>query len=388
MTPDPEQTLKSDDSAAILVVDDEQWNRELMQAMLAPLGYRIHLAREGEETLQKVADIHPDAILLDLIMPGMDGFETARRLKNDERYRHIPIIIVTAALEEDSRIRALEIGVDDFLNKPVNRSELLARLRTCLRIKAFHDRLLRHQEELEEKVAERTRALEKSFEKIQEASLETIHRLTRAAEYRDEETGDHIQRMSLMAATIARGMGLNQSVIERMLYSTPMHDIGKIGIPDRILTKPGKLDETEWKIMKQHTVIGGRILEGSSFGFLRLGQVIALTHHERWDGSGYPEGLSGRNIPLVGRITAIADVFDALTSKRPYKEAFSQEHSLAIIADCRGSHFDPQVVDVFFQMQDEIIAIHEQYRQDTIRPWDKIFGAFNPDHTQAAQKYA
>ncbi len=357
------QQMVANDSPLILVVDDEQWNRKLMDSMLTPLGYRVDLAANGEEALRKAAAVAPDAILLDLIMPGMDGFETTRRLKEDQRFGQIPIIIVTASREEDSRIRALEIGADDFLTKPVNRSELLARLRNHLKLKAYQDRLLYHQVELEEKVTERTRELRQSFEKIKEASLETIQRLTRAAEYRDEDTGDHIQRMSLLAAAVARRMGLEEQVVENLLYATPMHDIGKIGIPDRILTKPGKLDPGEWKIMKQHTLIGARILEGSTIGFLRLGKVIALTHHERWDGSGYPNGLAGKGIPLVGRIVAIADVFDALTTKRPYKEAFSLQKSFSIIEEGNGSHFDPSVVRAFFSVQDEVIDIQERYQE-------------------------
>ncbi len=363
-----DQSVSSQASADILVVDDEQWNRELMESMLNPLGYRIHLALDGREALEKCAEIYPDAILLDLIMPGLDGFEVAHRLKNDPRYQQIPIIVVTASKDEDSRIRALEIGVDDFLTKPVNRSELQARLRNHLKLKYYQDRLLRHQAELEDTVAERTRDLQKSYEKVRKASLETIQRLTRAAEYRDEETGDHIQRMSLMTVAVARSLNLDQKVIDRLLYATPMHDIGKIGIPDRILIKPGKLTPGEWQIMKQHTSIGAKILEGSHIGFLRLGEVIALTHHERWDGSGYPRGLSGRDIPLVGRIVAIADVFDALTSKRPYKEPFSLDRSVSIIRENTGSHFDPHIAEAFLSIIDEIEDIQKQYQQEGISP--------------------
>jgi len=350
-------------SMNILVVDDEQWNRELMQHMLSPMGYSIHMAVDGRDALKKAAEIHPDVILLDLIMPNMDGIETARCLKQDPRFQHIPIIVVTAATQEDSRIQALEIGVDDFLNKPVNRSELAARLRNHLKLKSYHDQLRRHQEVLEGKVAERTRELEHSYTLIRKASLETIQRLTWAAEYRDEETGNHIRRMSFMAVAIARSMGLSPKVLDRMMYATPMHDIGKIGIPDHILTKPGKLDPDEWEVMKQHTTIGARILGGSQIGFLRLGEVIALTHHERWDGTGYPQGISGTDIPLVGRIVAIADVFDALTNKRPYKDAISVDKSLSIIKANRGSHFDPSIVDVFLSIQEEIVSIQEQYNQ-------------------------
>ena len=363
-----DRLLSNPSSADVLVVDDEQWNRDLMESMLSPLGYQVHLVRDGQEALEACEGIKPDAILLDLLMPGLDGFEVARNLKNDLRFQQIPIIVVTASKDEDSRIRALDIGVDDFLTKPVNSSELQARLRNHLKLKYYQDRLLRHQAELEDTVAKRTRDLQKSYEKIREGSLETIQRLTRAAEYRDEETGDHIQRMSLMTVAVARSLGLDQKVIDRLLYATPMHDIGKIGIPDHILLKPGKLNPDEWNIMKQHTTIGAKILKGSRIGFLRLGEVIALTHHERWDGSGYPQGLLGRAIPLVGRIVAIADVFDALTSKRPYKEALSLERSVAIIKEDTGTHFDPEITDAFLSVIDEIQDIQKQYQQEGRNP--------------------
>ena len=194
------------------------------------------------------------------------------------------------------------------------------------------------------------------------ASLDTIYRLSRAAEYRDEHTGAHILRMSKYSAIIARTMGLAERVVESILYAAPMHDIGKIGIPDRILLKPATLDADEWAIMKQHTVIGGKILEASDAGVIRLGEIIALTHHEKWDGTGYPKGLRGNKIPLVGRIVAIVDVFDALISKRPYKEAFSLEQSLGIIKESSGTRFDPNVVDAFFAAEDKLLAIKEKYK--------------------------
>ena len=199
---------------------------------------------------------------------------------------------------------------------------------------------------------------------IKAASLETIYRLSMAAEYKDKETGAHIKRMSRYSAAVTRRMGLDESTIETILYAAPMHDLGKIGIPDLILMKPAKLDPAEWEIMKQHTVIGAKILKGSDAEFIRLGETIALSHHEKWDGSGYPNSLKGIEIPIAGRITAIADVFDALTSKRPYKEPFSVEKSLAIIRKGRGSHFDPDVVDAFFAIQDEILTIKKQYGDD------------------------
>ena len=213
-----------------------------------------------------------------------------------------------------------------------------------------------------------------TMKKLKEASLDTIHRLARAAEYKDKDTGAHIIRMSNYSATVARKMGLNDRTVEAILYAAPMHDVGKIGTPDQILLKPGKLDPDEWEIMKQHTSNGGRILEGSSAGFIKLAEVIALTHHEKWDGSGYPDGLKGSKIPLIGRVVAIGDVFDALTSKRPYKEAFPLDIAYGIIRESRGSHFDPDVVDAFFSIEDEILSIKERYKDKDDRLFVRIAG--------------
>nr|HID57863.1 two-component system response regulator [Desulfobacterales bacterium] len=346
----------------VLVVDDEDRNLRLMEAMLVTLGYEVIQARDGEEALKKVQEIPPDVILLDIMMPKMDGFEVARLLKEDEETKIIPIVMVTALKEVEDRVKALDVGADDFLTKPVDKTELEARVKSLLKVKAYNDYVRNYQKELESEVSKRTDQVRSAFEKIKVTSLEIIHRLSRAAEYKDEDTGRHIQRMSHYAAAIARRMGMNEDTVESILYAAPMHDVGKIGIPDRILLKPAKLDPDEWETMKEHTIIGGRILEGSDTRFVKLAEVIALTHHEKWDGTGYPTGLKGTKVPLAGRITAIADVFDALSSKRPYKPAFSLEKSFTIIREGRGSHFDPDVVDAFFSVKDEILAIREKYK--------------------------
>ncbi|HSL61656.1 MAG TPA: two-component system response regulator [Desulfotignum sp.] len=346
----------------ILVVDDEDRNLRLMEAMLLPAGYHIRTAGDGEQALDVVSKERVDVILLDVMMPKMDGYEVAFRLKSDPGTKIIPIVMVTALHATEDRIKAIEAGADDFLTKPVDKTEVRARVASLVKVKAYNDYMRDHQRELESAVAERTRDLKEAFDRIKSVSLEAIYRLTRAAEYKDEDTGSHIQRMSNYAAAIARHMGLGKRVTESILYATPMHDIGKIGIPDRILLKPGKLDPEEWAVMKQHTVMGARILEGSSTGIIRLGEIVALTHHEKWDGSGYPRGLKGRQIPLAGRIVAIVDVFDALTSKRPYKEAFPLDKSYDIIRQGCGMHFDPKVVDVFFSAQTDILKIKETYQ--------------------------
>jgi putative two-component system response regulator len=227
-----------------------------------------------------------------------------------------------------------------------------------------------YRKELESEVTRRTGELKIALEKIKAASLDTIYRLSMASEYKDEETGAHIKRMSRYCAAVARRMGLDEITIETILYAVPMHDVGKIGIPDSVLLKPASLNPVEWEIMKLHTVIGAKILKGSDAEFIRLAETIAQSHHEKWDGSGYPNGLKGADIPLAGRIVAIADVFDALVTKRPYKEPFPWAKSLAIIKEGRGSHFDPDVVDAFFAIQDEILAIKEQCDKDDQEAFD------------------
>jgi len=358
------------DKPVILVVDDQIQNIELLEAHLVPQGYEIVKAANGEEALGKLSGDQIDLILLDVMMPGMDGFEVTRRVRQDDTHRLLPIILITALRETEDRVKGIEAGCDDFISKPVDKMELLARVRSLLKVKAYNDLMSNYRKELESEVSSRTGELKHAFERIKAASLDTIYRLSVASEYKDKDTGAHIKRMSHYCAAVARRMGLEQSTVETILYAAPMHDVGKIGIPDLILVKPAKLDPVEWEIMKQHTVIGVKILKGSDAEFIRLGETIAQSHHEKWDGSGYPNGLKGIEIPIAGRITAIADVFDALTSKRPYKEAFSVEKSLAIIKEGRGSHFDPDVVDAFFTIRDEILSIKKQYGEDNQQAFD------------------
>jgi putative two-component system response regulator len=348
----------------ILVVDDEPQNIELLEAYLAPQGYEIVTAANGKEALEKIPGNQIDLILLDVMMPGMDGFEVIRRVRQDAIHQLLPIIMVTALRETEDRVKGIETGCDDFISKPVDRMELLARVRSLLKVKAYNDLLSNYREELESEVTGRTEELKHALEKIKAASLETIYRLSMASEYKDKDTGVHIKRMSRFSAAVARRMGLNEAAIETILYAAPMHDLGKIAIPDKILLKPGMLDPVEWEIMKKHTIIGANILKGSDAEIIKLAETIARSHHEKWDGNGYPDGLKGIEIPIACRITAIADVFDALTSKRPYKEPLSVKTSLAIVREGRGSQFDPDVVDAFFAIQDEILKIKKEYDDD------------------------
>ena len=349
----------------IMVVDDEDSNLRLMEALLIPHGYDVILAQDGRQAIDLIEESPPDVILLDVMMPVMNGFELAEKLKSSEETHHIPIVMVTALNNFDDRIKAIEAGADDFLSKPVDETELTARVRSLVKVKTLHDHMKNYQKELETEVEKRTRQLYSSYEKIKKSSFDTIMRLSRAAEYKDEDTGAHVKRMSHYSAAIAEKMGLNETTVESILLASPMHDVGKIGIPDKILLKPGKLDNKEWTTMKMHASIGGEILAGAKSGFIRLAEIIALTHHEKWDGSGYPLGLKGKQIPLVGRIVALGDVFDALTSKRPYKDAFSIEKSFAIIRETTGTHFDPDVVKAFFSIIDHILAIKKKFMDET-----------------------
>jgi len=360
------------DKQVILIVDDQLPNIELLEAYLAPQGYEIVKAANGEEALEKLSGNQIDLILLDVMMPDMDGFEVTHKVRQNAAHLLLPIILVTALRETEDRIKGIEAGCDDFISKPVDKMELLARVRSLLKVKAYNDLLNNYREELESEVTKRTEELKHAMEKIKAASLETIYRLSMASEYKDTDTGAHIKRMSRYSAVVARRMGLTEETVATILYAAPMHDLGKVGIPDKILLKPAMLDSAEWEIMKTHTVIGAKILEGSDAEFIKLGEIIARSHHEKWDGSGYPDGLNGKKIPISGRITAIADVFDALTSKRPYKDPFSVEDSLVIIKAGRGNHFDPDVVDAFFAIQDEILAIKKKYDNDNQQPFDDL----------------
>jgi putative two-component system response regulator len=352
----------------ILVVDDEAPNRMVLEGMLISQGYDVALAEDGPEALRMVAARPPDVVLLDVMMPDMDGFEVLRRLRDQEETRHLPVVMVTALSASEHRVRSLDLGADDFLTKPVDMAELRARVRSLVQVKAFHDHMQHDKEELEAQVQERTRALRRAMLDLKAASLETVLRLSRAAEYKDDDTGEHVLRMSRYAAAIATKMALSEQQVEEILHAAPMHDVGKIGIPDRVLMKPGRLDEDEWQLMRRHCKFGQQILADSKAPVIQLAESIALNHHEKWDGSGYPRGLKGGDIPLSARIVAAGDVFDALTSRRPYKEAFTVERSLDIMREGRGSHFDPAVLDAFLATLDEILNIRARVLDQGIPP--------------------
>jgi len=305
------------------------------------------------------------------MMPGMDGFAVTTTIRKMPEFADLPIVMVTALSAKGDRLKAVEAGANDFVAKPIDSTELGVRMASLLRMKKYHDELKDYQEHLSQMVAERTSALRAALGDLEharqatvQAHMETIHKLSAAAEYKDEDTASHIMRMSRYCAAIATAHGMNEDEVDLILNSSPMHDIGKMGIPDAILLKPGKLDEEEWEVMRRHTIIGASILRGGSSKYLDAGADIALSHHEKWDGSGYPRGLAGEDIPLCGRICALADVFDALTTKRPYKNALSNERALEIMAAGRGSHFDPALYDLFLENLDQVLAIQQSFKEE------------------------
>jgi len=352
----------------ILIVDDEEGNRDMLGQILTSMGHEVELADDGFQALSMIK-LGFDLVLLDITRPGLDGFQVAARIREHFDVQELPICMVTGLSGREERLGAIEAGANDFINKPVDMVEMNVRLASLLRLKESHDTVKQHQAELEATVEQRTRDLKKALQesaqaerKAYHAQLETIERLVLAAEYKDEDTAFHIKRMSRYSHLLAIKLRLRPQECEIILNASPMHDVGKIGIPDPILLKPGKFELDEWEIMKHHAMIGARILGGSDSELLRAGEIIAISHQEKWDGSGYPNGLSGENIPLHGRIVAIADVFDALTSKRPYKEPFSNEKALEIMREGRGKHFDPTMLDMFLNNFVEIEKIQNQYR--------------------------
>jgi putative two-component system response regulator len=347
----------------ILVVDDERVDADLLARLLMDMGYQADIALSGRRALSRLKEGF-DLVLLDVTMPGMDGLEVAREIRRTPSAHDLPIIMMTALATKPIRLRAVEAGASDFIAKPLDATELRVRVASLLRIKEAQDALKRHRAHLEETIQSRTAALIRALKdtasaqrEAQSAHLDTVRRLAVAAEYKDRQTSIHIQRMSRYCGILARGVGLVASDVDLITHASPLHDVGKIGVPDAILLKPGKLDAGEWEVMREHPVLGSRILEGSASRLIQTGQVIAMTHHERWDGSGYPRGLAGESIPLVGRISAVADVFDALTSRRPYKPAYSNEKSVEILRAGSGSQFDPLVVRTFIGRFDEIREI-------------------------------
>ena len=329
--------------ATVLVVDDTPLNIDILREALAP-AYRVKVATSGARALEIAAQPErPDLILLDIMMPGMDGYEVLTRLKDDPFTRNIPVLFVTAKDDPEDELRGFALGCADFITKPISAPRVQARVQTHL---ALHDQSLA----LEAQVQARTVELEAT-------RLEIIQRLGRAAEFRDNETGMHVIRMSRISKLIALELGLPEAEAELLRQAAPMHDVGKIGIPDRVLLKPGKLDAEEWAIMRRHPEIGAGIIGSHTTPLLKLAAQVAFTHHERWDGTGYPRGLAGEAVPRAARIVAVADVFDALTSVRPYTEAWTVAAAVAHVRAASGQHFEPRVVEAFLACLPRVEAV-------------------------------
>ncbi len=329
----------------VLIVDDQPPNVLLLTMMLQNAGYTdLRSTTDPHAVLAIFAEFKPDILLLDLHMPGMTGFEVMDQLKSViGKECFFPILVLTADMSAVMKQQALESGAKDFLTKPFDVSEVLQRIKNLLETRFLHLQLQDQNQALEIKVQERTSDLEG-------ARIEILERLSLAAEFRDDNTGQHTQRVGCVSAILAKALGLGDEFVKLIQLAAPLHDVGKIGIADALLLKPGKLSPEEFHLMTTHVIIGGQILSGSQSALLQLAEQIALTHHECWDGSGYPLGRKGEEIPVAGRIVSVADVFDALTHERPYKKAWTEEDTAVEIERLSGSKFDPKVVDIFLQL--------------------------------------
>lgn len=363
--------------AKILLIDDEPANIKIIQKYLREFGYlRSHGISDPTQAMHSIETEQPDVIILDVVMPQISGLDVLAQVRMNELYTHLPILILSASNDKQTRLSALDRGATDFLSKPVDPMELIPRVRNAVMMKKYQDSLRQYAEKLALAVRQRTAELEASRKDV-------IHCLARAAELRDDDTGHHVLRVGHYSALIACAMGYSCEYVDMMEQAAQLHDIGKIGIPDEILLKPGHLDPeqyermqrhvglgkkiiepfdaSDWEAIKHHVSVGQRVLERSRSPIMKLASSIAISHHERWDGSGYPLGLAGEDIPIEGRIVAVADVFDALSSKRHYKKALPIQRCFHIIEEESGKHFDPHVVKVFLTLRKEIAEIQIRF---------------------------
>jgi two-component system response regulator RpfG len=346
----------------VMVVDDQSTGRAILEQVVRSLDERVAVegfARPIDAVVWATRHV-ADLVLVDYMMPEMDGIEFVKRLRALPGYEHVPIVMVTVHDDRKVRYAALDAGITDFLTKPVDARECLARCRNLLTLRRQQLALEDRRRLLEHMVEDATR-------EVREREKETLLRLARAGEFRDEGTGYHLIRMSRYSRLIAAALGLAPEEIETIELAAPLHDIGKIGIPDQILLKAAKLDPAEWDVMRRHPVMGHDILKGSGSKYVRMGALIALGHHEKYDGSGYPNGLVGDHIPLCARIVAIADVYDALTSARPYKKAWSSDQAFEYLVSQRGKHFDPRLVDAFLGSRKEVQKVQDEWREPADR---------------------
>ncbi|MCX8083707.1 MAG: response regulator [Calditerrivibrio sp.] len=358
----------------IIVADDESFNRELIIEFLSDQGYKLLEAENGLQVLNLLSEHDVDLVLLDIGMPLMNGIEVLREIRGAKahNYPNIPIIVITAF--PDEKYRCLELGANDFITKPIDIFELQLRIKNTLNVKLYADVLQNFNNTLEKMVAERTFELQEALKRSKRAELEISLRLGKATEYRDFETGDHTKRMSEYSALLAELYGLGKEEVELIHVAAPLHDIGKVGIPDAILLKPGRYTKEEFDIMKLHVNIGLEMLKDhEDFPVLKAGYQIIAGHHENWDGSGYPFGKKGDDIHIYGQICKIADVFDALTTKRVYKEPYSIEEAVKIMVADRGKMFNPKLLDIFIENLSQFLTIKEKFKdQEELPPILKI----------------
>lgn len=350
----------------ILVADDSKMNRMVAAGILSKSGFDVEFAENGEEAIQKLEGGFIDIVLMDIQMPVMDGFEATRVIKSRDDLKHIPIIIVTSISDKDSLKKALEFGATDYVTKPFDSEELTLRLKNASQLKRLNDVLSGQNKLLEVKVRERMRELESALSVVKSTEREVIRLLGVVSEYRDKDTGNHVLRVGHISEYLAKKIGLSDEKCETVLYASMMHDMGKVGISDNILLKRAFLDDDEKELIKKHTLMGFEMLSSSSMPLLQASAEIALTHHERYDGTGYPRGLKGEDIPIFGRIVAVADVFDALRSERPYKKAFDDETIKDIFQKDSGAHFDPKLTNILLDNYDEIVDIAIKYRDGVV----------------------
>lgn len=343
--------------ARILIVDDQKLHSFFLENLLRQAGYQaVACVTEPLKAMTGIREFLPDLIILDLVMPQIDGFQIMGQLGSFRQDHYVPIIALSEDKSSQTRLQALQSGATDYLNKPFENEEMLFRIRHLIETRILHMTVENQNKLLEVKVQERTKEL-------RDTQLEVIRRLAQAAEFRDNDTGIHIIRMSHFCTKLAQALGSSDIECELILNSSPLHDVGKIGIPDSILLKPGPLTAEEFEIMKTHTTIGAKLLSGSNSPIMNLAQTIALTHHERWDGTGYPQKLRDEQIPDVGQICSICDVFDALTSQRPYKKAWPADDALKEIVSKKNLHFSARIVDCFIKIFPGILAIKEKYAE-------------------------